>query len=50
MAIARSASICSVTFIVPSSAAIEAPTRPPTTSAVSTGPSSMITERRSPSR
>ena len=46
MPIAASASICSVTFMVPSSAAIEAPTRPPTTSAVSTGPSSITTERR----
>ena len=43
---ASSASICSVTRMVPSSAAIDAPTRPPTMSAVSTGPSSMITERR----
>ena len=32
--------------MVPSSAAIAAPTRPPTTRAVSTGPSSMMVERR----
>ena len=36
----RSASICSVTFIVPISAAIAAPTRPATISPVSIGPSS----------
>ncbi len=38
--IERSASICSVTTIEPSSAAIAAPTRPATTTAVSIGPSS----------
>ncbi len=38
--IERSASICSVTTIEPSSAAIAAPTRPATTTAVSMGPSS----------
>ena len=38
------ASICSVTRMVPSSAAMEAPTRPPTTRAVSTGPSSITTD------
>ena len=43
---ASSASICSVTRMVPSSAAMDEPTRPPTMSAVSTGPSSMMTERR----
>ncbi len=32
--------------MVPSSAAIAAPTLPPTMSAVRTGPSSMMTERR----
>ena len=36
----RSASICSVTFIVPISAAIDAPTRPATMRPVSTGPRS----------
>ena len=35
-----SASICSVTFIVPISAAIDAPTRPATISPPSTGPNS----------
>ncbi len=39
-AIERSASICSVTFMVPSSAVMPEPMRPPTISAVSTGPSS----------
>ena len=38
------ASICSVTRMEPSSAAIAALTRPPTTSAVSTGPSSITTD------
>ncbi len=38
--ITLSASICSVTFIEPSWAAIPAPTRPATIRAVSTGPSS----------
>ena len=42
-AIVSRASICSVTFIVPSSAAIAAPTRPATTIPVRTGPNSMIT-------
>ena len=37
------ASICSETCIVPSSAVMRAPTRPITTTAVSTGPSSRIT-------
>jgi hypothetical protein len=36
------ASICSVTRIVPISAAIEAPTRPATISPASTGPSSRV--------
>ena len=36
--IERNASICSVTTIEPSSAAIAAPTRPATTTAVSIGP------------
>ena len=44
--IARIASICSVTFMLPSSAAMAAPTRPPTTSAVSTGPSSITVDLR----
>ena len=44
MAMVSRASICSVTLMVPSSAAIEAPTRPPTTRAVSTGPSSTTTD------
>jgi len=39
-----SASICSVTFIVPSSAAIDAPTRPETMSPANTGPSSRVIE------
>jgi hypothetical protein len=39
------ASICSVTFIVPSSAAIDAPTRPETMSPANTGPSSRVMER-----
>ena len=38
-----SASICSETFIVPSSAVIRAPTRPISTNAVITGPSSSTT-------
>ena len=42
IAIVSSASICSVTFIVPSSAAIEAPTLPAITIPVRTGPSSVI--------
>ena len=40
-----SASICSVTRIVPISAAIEAPTRPATISPASTGPSSRVIDR-----
>ena len=40
IAIALSASICSVTRMVPISAAMAAPTRPATMSPVSTGPSS----------
>ncbi|GHT89457.1 hypothetical protein FACS1894113_4650 [Alphaproteobacteria bacterium] len=36
------ASICSVTFIVPISAVIDAPRRPATISAVKTGPSSLV--------
>jgi hypothetical protein len=43
-AIERNASICSVTFMVPISAVIPAPIRPPTTSATSTGPSSRTSE------
>jgi len=39
-----SASICSVTRIVPSSAVIDAPTLPAMTSAVRTGPSSRVME------
>ena len=39
-----SASICSVTRIVPISAAIEAPMRPATISPASTGPSSRVIE------
>ena len=38
---ARSAAICSVTIIEPSSAAMPEPTRPATISPVSTGPSSL---------
>ena len=38
----RNASNCSVTFIVPSSAAIAAPTRPATINAVNTGASSRV--------
>ena len=45
IAIARSASTCSVTTMEPSSAVIPEPTRPPTMSAVSTGPSSRTSER-----
>ena len=41
---ARSALICSVTIIEPSSAAMPEPTRPVTISAVSTGPSSLTIE------
>ena len=44
VASARSASICSVTFIVPISAVIPAPTRPPTMSDINTGPSSRTSE------
>jgi len=44
VASARSASICSVTFIVPISAVIPAPTRPPTISDMSTGASSRTSE------
>ena len=44
IAIARSASTCSVTVIEPSSAVMPEPTRPPTISAVSTGPSSRTSE------
>ena len=40
-----SASICSVTRMVPSSAAIALPTRPLTISAVSTGASSRVSDR-----
>ena len=40
----RKASICSVTRMVPSSAANAAPTRPATIKAVSTGPSSLHIE------
>ena len=39
-AMTRSASICSVTFIVPNSAVIAAPTRPANTTPANTGPSS----------
>lgn len=42
--IERKASICSVTFIVPSSAVMPAPIRPPTMSATSTGPSSRTSD------
>ena len=42
IAIVSRASICSVTFIVPSSAAIDAPTRPAITIPVKTGPSSVM--------
>ena len=44
IAIERSASTCSVTVIEPSSAVIPEPTRPPTISAVRTGPSSRTNE------
>ena len=44
IAIARRASTCSVTVIEPSSAVIPEPTRPPTISAVSTGPSSRTSD------
>ena len=40
----RSASTCSVTFIEPISAVMPAPIRPPTMSAVITGPSSRISD------
>ena len=43
-AIERRASICSVTFMVPISAVMPAPIRPPTISAVSTGPSSRTSD------
>ena len=43
-AMERSASICSVTFIVPISAVMPAPIRPPTISAVSTGASSLVSD------
>ena len=43
-AIARSASICSVTFMLPSSAVMPAPIRPPTMSATSTGASSRTSD------
>jgi len=42
--VSSSASICSVTRMVPISAAIAAPTRPATMSAVSTGPSSRVSD------
>ncbi len=42
IAIVSSASICSVTFIVPSSAAIDAPTLPAITIPVNTGPNSVM--------
>ncbi len=45
IAIDRSASTCSVTVIEPSSAVMPEPTRPPTMSAVRTGPSSRTSER-----
>ena len=38
----RRASICSVTFIVPNSAVMEAPTRPVSIKAASTGPNSLL--------
>ena len=44
VAITSSASICSVTFMVPSSAVIEAPIRPANTNAVTIGPSSLMTD------
>ncbi len=44
-AIERMASTCSVTVIEPSSAVMPEPTRPPTISAVSTGPSSRTSDR-----
>ena len=44
VASARRASICSVTFIVPISAVMPAPTRPPTISDISTGASSRTSE------
>ena len=40
----RTASICSVTFIVPSSAVRAPPMRPASMTAASTGPSSFTTE------
>ena len=45
MASAVSASICSVTRMVPSSAAMALPTRPVTISAVRTGASSRVRDR-----
>ena len=48
MARVSRASICSVTRIVPSSAAMDEPTRPATTRAVSAGPSSMKTALLTP--
>jgi hypothetical protein len=41
---ASKASICSETFMVPSSAVMRAPTRPTRTMAVRTGPSSRTTD------
>ena len=43
-AIERIASTCSVTFIVPSSAVIPEPIRPPTMRATRTGPSSRVND------
>ena len=43
-AMVSSASICSVTFMLPSSAVIAAPTLPAITRAVSTGPNSLHME------
>ena len=48
MASARSASICSVTAIVPSSAVLLAPTRPEIMSAVSSGPISRSVPKPAP--
>ena len=47
-ATASSASICSVTFIAPSSAPMPAPTRPATSSAVVSGPVSRMSAMASP--
>ena len=47
-ATASSASICSVTFIAPSSAPMPAPTRPATSSAVTSGPVSRISAMARP--